>query len=731
MPQFEADTRLHAGLGGFLSEKLLALSGLQGCWQLGELTGTVAEDLSGNGRDGTWIGSPALGDTPGGVPEGGSVTTFDSTDDYVEIGDVAALRPTTALTLVALVKFTSVATTRYIVGSGDTGLFGFLLTLNGGVIECRIGNGAAAILLTTGAVTTGVWYFVVVTYSGTTGTLYLNGSSVDTDTLASPISYTGITTTRIGQANSINAARYFNGMVSHVAICSEAASSGDVSSLYAATQWTDISSDVDMGAAGFDFDYGITGSGPLDRIAPAGALTWAMKNSAKGSRPIGYYTVGHVNARSGWEIGIPIRVAQTYGGTTYYKWRGTLVEANPSAGEYGRRIVSCLAVDWMDDASIGFVNDVAIQTNKRVDQLARTLLTAAGGKKPAAIDFETGQSTFAYAFDNARDERTPLIRAFLDGVVSEVGYMYPKGDTTQGGTLKLEDRHFRPLQTTPAASFNKSMYDVAAVRSRANVINHILAVVHPRAVDAAATTVLYTLAATSTKPEIKSGETLPLTVFFRDSQGRFVRVAGTDIVTPVAGTDYVANTQPDGSGSVVTGNLSIAFNHTSNSASIAFTNNGLPTAYLTTLQVRGKAVQDRYELAVTSRDAQSIRKYGERDLTYDMPYEDRLDMAKGVAEWIDHIYGAPMTFLSEIVIKANKSDTLMTQALVREPGDRIEITEAMSGIATGDYFINGVRANIRAGQLMNVSWTLAPAGQLEAWILEVSLLQEGTILGFL
>ena len=498
--------------------------------------------------------------------------------------------------------------------------------------------------------------------------------------------------------------------------------------------WTDLSADEDV-LANIEVQYGIRGGGPLDRIASVGTMTWAMKNAAtRNSGGVdGYYTPGHADVRSGWDIGIAIRLAITYGGTTYYKFRGTLVSAEPDSALYGPRRVRCLANDWIDDAAICLVKDTAVQLNKRSDELITTVVTQCVGRQPTSSSYEVGQSTFAFAMDNLRDEKTPALRALSDIVLAEAGYLYMKGDTTAGGKLKYEDRHFRPLASS-VATFNETMFNIMAIRSRDDIINHVIAMVHPRKVDAAATTVLYELTPTETVPSLVPGETIILTVFFREATGRFVRVGGDSIVTPVASTDYIGNSAADGSGSDLTASLGLVFASTSNAASLAFTNNhASATVYITTLQVRGKAVQDRFEIGVEAANEASETAVGERDLMYDMIFEDRSAIAKGMADWIVNQYSTLRMVINEMVLKGNHTDALMTQVLAREPGDKITLTGSLIGISAVAYFINGVRLSIRPGKLIDCSWVLAPADQQLSWILEdpvAGLLELTTTLGF-
>ena len=502
--------------------------------------------------------------------------------------------------------------------------------------------------------------------------------------------------------------------------------------------WTNLSRDVNLHAEPIAGEYGIRATGPLDRVAASGVMTWAMKNSDRSSGGVnGYYSPGHSHARVGWDIGRAVRLAlvDSTTGLTHFKWRGTITDVEPDAGLYRRRAVHCVAKDWMEEPTVCHVKDTSVQTSKRADQLITTLIDNCVGRQPAARSLETCQSTFAYALDNMRDEKTATMRAIADAVFAEVGYFYQRGDTSQGGTVKLEDRHFRP-KASSVLTLNDSMYDVVARRSRDDIYNHVIAIVHPRKIDAAATTLLYALPtdATTTKPFLDAGQTISFTVFYRDSTGQFVRVGGDSIVTPVATTDYLGNSQADGLGSDLTASLSITFASTSNSATITFTNtHASARIHVTKMQVRGKAVQDRYEQGVESANDTSMTDHGERDLIYDMIFEDQTVLAKGIADWIINLYGTARTHVSEIAIKANKSVALLSAAIAREPGDKITLTESMTGITGIGHFINGVRFVVTPGNLLTVNWILAPADQQLAWLLEdavAGLLELSTYLGF-
>lgn len=505
--------------------------------------------------------------------------------------------------------------------------------------------------------------------------------------------------------------------------------------------WTDITADTRIGVQPISIDYGIMASGPLDRIASTGIMMWAMNNSASNSGGVvGYYTPGHTNARAGWDIGIAARCKLSYGGTDYYKGVGTLISVIPDAGQYRRRAVICTAVDWMDEAAQTRIRGIGIQTSQRSDQIINTIVTNSVTRQPASTSYDAGQSTFAIALDNMNDTQTPVLAALADTVMSELGYLYVKGGTT-GGVLKFEDRHARPKFGAAVGAFDETMVSLNVTRSRRDIINRVYVIVHPRTT-AASESVLYELTTTDSVPSIAAGVTIQITAPFREASIKSYRVAGTSVVTPVAGTDWIANTASDGSGSVITSDVAVTLATTAaNAVTFQIVNNGAVTAYLTTLQVRGTEVADISDTVMAASDFSSATTYGERDARIDMKYESNAgEFASNIAEWILNTYKDPRYVIQEMTVVGNSSATLMTQALAREPGDKITLAETMTGITeTGagsaeiGYFIQGCRLVVAAGGQIRVSWILSPAEQQSFWILQqvgASELGISTVLGF-
>ena len=267
---------------------------------------------------------------------------------------------------------------------------------------------------------------------------------------------------------------------------------------------TDIASDVVLGANSLKGSYGILGTGPTDRIGRTGSLTFSLDNSINNSGGAqGYYSPGHVNARDtgtiGWNLGLFISITLSYGGTNYIKFIGTLTDVRPDAGEHQRQTAKCTVLDWMDEAARSKLKATPTQSNQRADQLITTILSNSVGRSPIATDYDVGRSTFAYSLDNFSDNKTTVLKALADVVMSEMGYLYIKGTTdaasAKGGELTFENRTARLSYGVSAHTFANDMVKLNASQSRSDIINRTYVQVHPRTLDTAAT-VLWELTST-------------------------------------------------------------------------------------------------------------------------------------------------------------------------------------------------------------------------------------------
>ena len=487
--------------------------------------------------------------------------------------------------------------------------------------------------------------------------------------------------------------------VTALAVTLEMKFSGD------AGAWTAVTADLRLNPNPV-FTYGIGGNSPTDRMASTGSFSFGMDNSEGNSAGlVGYYSPGHANARSGFELGIKVRLSLARAGTTYYKFVGRIVAINPVPGASGPRITLCSAVDWMDEAARYKLTGIATQTIQRSDELIDTIETAMV-KGAEATSYDAAQLEYLYALDDVRDEDTTALSALNRCVMSDLGILVLRGDTTQGGTLKYYDRRTRSNPGAALATINVQQA-MTVVRKRENIRNRVNAIVHPRRVDADATTVLYLLDQ-SNPPALAAGEEITIIGQYTDPTLRASRVGGVDMVTPVADTDYAAGSGPGDTS--LTADLGVVASFTSNSVIWTLTNNGSSTIYVTLLQARGRGLYGYQPFAVRATDSTSQDSFGEAVLTLDMPYESREHVAKSIADYYLSKYKDAANEIDSLTLRIADGSSLVTHALAREPGDLIEVTETVTAQSGTDYFIQSVTIVLVAGSpavIFDVTWLLA------------------------
>lgn len=151
-------------------------------WRLGDASGTTATDSSGNGRHGTYAGSPTLGTTGLLSSDSDTAVTFDGVDDSVTYADTTNL---TNFSIEAWIKTTAtgerVIASRYNSASAEQMFMLELDSLGRASIIIRTGTGASAIS-GSAALNDGLRHHIVATFNNATDAvvLYVDGVSAAT-----------------------------------------------------------------------------------------------------------------------------------------------------------------------------------------------------------------------------------------------------------------------------------------------------------------------------------------------------------------------------------------------------------------------------------------------------------------------------------------------------------------------------------------------------------------------
>ena len=503
--------------------------------------------------------------------------------------------------------------------------------------------------------------------------------------------------------------------------------------------WTALTADVHS-AEPILWSYGIEGHALEDRVARPGELTFALNNSQYNSgAKLGYYSPDHANLRSGFQIGINIRFSVTYAGVTYYKFHGRLCAIKPLPGQYLSRLALCLVRDWMDEASRAKLKRIAIQQLKRADEVLTTIVTAVP-RQPVSTTFGVGRDTYIFALDHSPEEGLGVMEECQRLAQSEVGFIYVKGNTTAGGELVFESRTDRAAKNTNLATFTDSMIELDLGRDRDDIVTRLQVITHPKRKDTT-NQILFTLrdpnVADATALSLLPGESKTLVCPYTDPSDRNHRIGAisTSMVAPVATTDYLFFANADGTGTNLTASLSASTIFGATAAFTTLTNNhATSSGFVTFFQLRGPGVYDEQDQLWERTDATAEADFGEQTLTYDMPYQSDPDVGDGAARYFLYLFKSSVTNVQGKRFLANWSASQLTQALVREPGDRIGIAETATGISTATpFFIHGCQGEYHHGGIVFMRWNLAPASQLAFWLLGVSGVSElgtTTVLGF-
>ena len=745
---------IEMGLGGGYRRTLIDESFVVGTWPLSEVRSTRARDITGQNHHGTYVGSGFTRGVTVDLPEGALGCTF-AGSEYIEV-DHDADSPTAfnlslaegSADLVALLKTsTNDATLRCIVQkqvSTSAGNGWHLALQSGAVVFSLYVGGIAIFSFSRGAVADDAWHIVHGCYEPeqSRARIFIDGVQSGAE-VGSVTTEPAVTTAnlRIGMFN--DGAGGFIGTLAYVMVGREG-NPGLSAELQATRAWTDVTEDV-RAVAPIAGRYGIAGVNPEDNVATTGTLTFALDNSAGNSGGVlGYYSPGHANARSGFDAGTPVRFKAVYGGTTYYKFRGRVRNVRPLPGQYRERYVNVTCTDWIDVAAGVFLSSLAAQVEQQSDDVFGVVLDQAEGRAPAAVSISIGSSTFPFAVDLGQSEEETILTEFARIAASERAFIYPRGDTIQGGTLVFEGRGDRQIETDLAATFSNTMHGLEVGHSLDTLVNIVRVVVYPRRVDASATTVLYSLDVSQQAQAIAPGQTIVLEGGYRNPSEEQARVGGTAMVTPVAGTDYNFWSNSDGTGANLTASLAIVSELGGNSFRVEITNAGSQPGFLASVpafQLRGKGIYHYAPVTVERRNSDSVRRRGPRTLRIDLPYESSIAVGESVADFILNVVSVERPAPESITLLANHSDALMTQALAREVGDKIGIEEAVTGLTTDDpdsdaslgYFIHEVAFTLEPGGILTTTWKVAPSAPAGVWVLDevgASELDESTVLGF-
>ena len=172
------------------------------------------------------------------------------------------------------------------------------------------------------------------------------------------------------------------------------------------------------------------------------------------------------------------------------------------------------------------------------------------------------------------------------------------------------------------------------------------------------------------------------------------------VTTPEADTDYVAVTS---GGTDITTDITITLTSDANQATLTIANaNASFAAYLVKLELRGQPLLSEQSSRYETEDATSIAQYGRRTLPIRNPYVQSYRHAEMVGDLLLARYKDPV---QNITLRGVRGLPWL------EPGDRITVTETLTGIDE-DYFIGKINWSFAADQGYTMNLELMRAADL-------------------
>jgi Concanavalin A-like lectin/glucanases superfamily/Bacterial Ig-like domain len=396
-------------------------------WRLGELTGTTAADEQTT-SPGTYLGGVLLGAQGAVAGDPNTAAGLDGVNDTVRVPNNSVLSPTTALTVEAWVRPTSLPSTSTVLRKESQ----YLLRLNStGAVTFRIWKGGSLQELTTpsAAVGVGAWTHLVATWNGSTMTVYVNGTARATRALASPAD---AGTAQLFVGASTGSYDWFVGRLDEVAIYRSALSAARVQAHYEqANLADDVAPNISLAAPASGSVADVTPNvGGIAGIAPGDSATVTVRVYS-GTVAVG--TPIHTMTTTRRSFGTFSVLGPALASGTY------TVEAlqSDNSGNVGRSLPSTFTVNAAADPAVLGAGDIA------------------------GCDFATGERATAAILDRFAGVVIPLgDTAYLDGTPEEFASCY---DPTWGRHLArtrpaVGDHEYR----TPGASGYFQYFGAAA-----------------------------------------------------------------------------------------------------------------------------------------------------------------------------------------------------------------------------------------------------------------------------
>jgi hypothetical protein len=513
----------------------------------------------------------------------------------------------------------------------------------------------------------------------------------------------------------------------------------------------------------WEASWGISGNGPLDFLADTGELQFSLNNSG------GLYTPGGPSALAGFVRGVPVKVVVTFDGEDHERHIFYIddIKISPSNIDKTAQVT---ALDWMDYAARHPVTGNGVLTTPYSDEVMQTVL-ADLEIPPQQTDLAPGVFTVKTALDIAGTKTTAyteLARIALNEIAhvylksgetltlenydTRTGWVEPSEiplPTADSGLLLKEDGDQLLLETgdgillneTAAVTLDSSVLSDFDATYGEGVVNLVKHIVYPRR-ESASPEILFQLDSPMeigvrvderTPPaqgeitghsnyitRVREAKTFILSGTWADPQGGSV-IAAKDLITPVITTDYLLNSEEDGSGTNMSSSLVVDFIPDAKGFTAILTNTNLTYSlgYLTKFNVRGTGIFQYNPVPYTAFNEKSIAQNEAQGVDFQQKYRASPGFGMVYADSVVMEYGTPRTRLNAVTFCANKSTTLMATYLNTDVGDLRHIDIDQLGV-DGNYYVQSVSDRYSGGNIWT-TWGVKEAPSLQGGFTPIAM----------
>lgn len=711
-------------------------NGPTGFWPMMELrASTGARDYGSGGNDGTYTGTVNFGDGPGPYPHGGTVCVFNGVTGHVDFGDLAAMEISGAFSLVVIVKTVSTTNSCIVSKREDdgTGGWGLFMRANGHARMFADASGGAVImdsLDSDGTVLNdGSYHMILVVADGTTGLstsvkIYIDGVLYQQHSRnAGTIGGSAARFIIGAQDNGSGIVAPFAGVISGVAFWPAAFSdpAATAETFHTATQWQDIGEDVLVRPEPIA-EIGIDDSSPLTRTASTGTFRFSLNNSELNSVGlVGRYSPHHENCFTNFTYDVPVKWVITAGGQEYPRFWGRLKVIDPMPGSKRSRHTNCTAVDYMDMLARQDVRQIGPQLNQDDDELIKAVLESLSpNAQPLTTDINAGVDTYPYAFHDLGNG-TKALTALNYVVMSSWGLAW----TSTQGVFCYRNRTSLAATEVTYTIDDDAITDLAAASDREQAFDHILVMNHPKSISAI-TQILYTHSGT---PFLAAnGGTMSFFADYRSPDNDLRLIGQISTETPAPTTDFLAWTNPDGTGTNHTASVTVTAEFFTTTAKLTLTNNhATDGVYFTFLQLRGTGVYDLTPVTYEAKESD----WPTKPLSIDQRYQDDGNVSQEIADYVLAERAAFVTQVEAVEVVGNRSEDLMDMSLTDNINFIMSVSESVTGLHDAQAAIRSLQTVIQNRRVVRTTFGLTLRLEGNPWILGVSQLDIDTVLGAL